>query len=464
MSETEDHTSSKKDHVSIHITEKLEKLPDSSYKPSIFRVSDEIRCVNEKLYKYRPKVLAVGPFYHSNNRLQKMEQHKFRYLKILLRRRNEQPSVDEYVMAIRSLEEEARKCYAEPIHSSSDDFVQMLLLDGIFIIELIRKYLFYEFREDDDAIFQHEQVFSQLCHDLMLVENQVPFFVLEKLFSMTKSESLDDNIPYLIQAFAFHISPWPDAHKNTREVSMENIDHLLGLVYTIWCSSFAETSRPDKAEENRMWCSSFAKMMACIFGVNKTEEEKILAINSITELQEAGIKFSKNTQSHFLDIEFTKGAMKIPRFNVSDATESVLKNLIAYEHFFDHKRTKYVTDYAFFWDFLINSPQDVEILRQRGIVTNLLDDDKMVSRMFNGLCRNTLMSSHFCYRDVFNKVNVHCGHRRNRWMANLRHNYFNSPWAFISFFAALMLLLFTLTQTVFSVLPYTKSKQCIVFC
>ncbi|KAG8378193.1 hypothetical protein BUALT_Bualt08G0112400 [Buddleja alternifolia] len=424
-----------KDHVSIRITEKLQELPDSSYKPSIFRVSDDLRRVDEKLYE--PKVVAVGHFHHSEDRIQKMEQHKFRYLKHLLKRRGES-SVDEDVMAIRSLEEKARGCYAEPIYLNRDNFVHMLLLDGIFIIELIRKYLFYEFREKDDMIFQHEQVYSQLRHDLMLVENQVPFFVLEKLFNMTKSESGDDNILYLIQgAFADYISPWPDASKIT-EVSMENIDHLLGLVYRIWCSSFAKmtSNRPFEA-----------------------------AIDCTTKLQEAGIEFFLNyTACNFLDIEFNQGVMKIPRFDVSDATESVFSNLIAYEHF-STNHTKYATDYAFFLHCLINSSSDVEILRQRGIVTNLLGDDEMVYRMFNRLGRNLLISSDFHYNDVFYKVNVHCRRPWNIWKAHLRHNYFNdlrqnyfeSPWKYVSFSAALMLLLFTLTQTVFSVLSYTKS-------
>ncbi|KAG8378204.1 hypothetical protein BUALT_Bualt08G0113500 [Buddleja alternifolia] len=422
-----------RDHISVRIDNILLSLPSSPYNPSIFRVSDDLRCINEKLYE--PKVLAVGPFHHSKNHLQKMEQHKFRYLKLLLKRRKEF-SVDKYVMAIRSLEEKARRCYADSIELSRDDFVQMLVLDGCFIIELIRKYGFDEFREMDDTIFQYEQVLSQLRHDLMLVENQVPFFVLDQLFSMTKSGNPDDDILYLIQLFIDDISPWPDASEITGKVSMKNLDHLLGLVYRIWCSSFAKmkASRPVKAEE-----------------------EKMLAINSTTELQEAGIKFVKYTESNCLDIKFTKGVMKIPGFDVSDATESVLRNLIAYEHFFIDNHPKYVTDYAFFLHCLINSSKDVEILRRHGIVTNLLGDDEIVYRMFNRLGRNILMSSDFCYDDVFNKVNRHSGYRRNRWMANLRRNYFNSPWAYISFFAALMLLLFTLTQTVFSILSYTKS-------
>ncbi|KAL3840159.1 hypothetical protein ACJIZ3_024750 [Penstemon smallii] len=410
-------------------------LPLTPSKPSIFRVNDDLRCVNEKLYD--PKVAAIGPFNHGKDHLQKMEQHKYRYLKLLLKRRNES-SVDKYVIAMRSLEEKARKCYEETFELNSDDFVQMLLLDGFFTIELIRKYGFDELRERDDTIFQYEQLLSQLRHDLILVENQIPFFVLIQLFTMTKSGDPDDDISYLIQLFIDDISPWPEASSQiTGKVSFENIDHVLGLVYKFWCSSFAKIieTRPVK-----------------------TEEEKFVSINSTTELQEAGVKFEKGTQqSNCLDIKFTKGVIRIPSFDVSDETESVFRNLIAYEHNFIDNHPKYMTDYAFFLHCLINSAKDVEILRRRGIINNLIGDDEMVYNMFNRLGKNILTSSDFCYGDVFDEVNKHCGYCGNRWMANLRHNYFNSPWAFIAFFASVMLLLFTLTQTVFSVLSYVKS-------
>ncbi|KAL0438155.1 UNVERIFIED_CONTAM: hypothetical protein Slati_2298500 [Sesamum latifolium] len=422
-----------RDEVSVRIDNILLELPSSRCKPSIFRVNDDIRYTNGKLYD--PKVISIGPFHHGKDHLWDMEQHKFRYLKLLLKRRKES-SVDKYVMAMRSLEEKARKCYAGPVEFSPDDFVEMLLLDGCFIIELIRKYGIDELRESDDIIFQYEQVLSQLRHDLILVENQVPFFVVDQLFRMTRTGNPDDHILFLIQLFIGDISPWPEASEMTGKVSA---DHLLGLVYRIWCSSFAKitANRPIKVLE---------------------EEQKLVAINSTTELQEAGIKFERDTESNCLDVKFIKGVMKIPSLLVSDETESIFRNIMMYEHFFIDNQPKYVTDYAFFLHCLINSSKDVEILRRHGILTNLLGDDEMVYHMFNRLGRNILMSSDFCYADVYKKVNGHYVRRWNKWIANLRRNYFNSPWAYISFFAALFLLFFTLIQTVFTVLSYVKPK------
>ncbi|KAL2538429.1 Plant protein of unknown function [Forsythia ovata] len=306
--------------------------------------------MNDKLYD--PKVVAIGPFHHGKDQLCKMEQHKFRYLKLLLKRKNEF-SVDTYVMEMRSLEEKARKCYAKPINFDQDD--------------------------------------------------------------MTRTGNPDDDINYLIHLFIDDISPWPKVSKVTLKLSIKNVDHLLDLLYKIWCASFAKVV-------------SFRPI--------KTEEDKLLSINSTSELQEAGIKFKNDSESNCLDIKFIKGVMKIPGLHVSDESETLFRNLIAYEQSFSDDHPKYVTDYAFFMHCLINSSKDVEALRRAGIITNLLGDNEMVYHMFNRIGRNNPTSTDFCYAELFDKVNRHSGHSWNRRMANLRHNYFNTLWAIVSFFAA----------------------------
>ncbi|XVF29174.1 hypothetical protein REPUB_Repub15cG0097300 [Reevesia pubescens] len=86
---------------------------------------------------------------------------------------------------------------------------------------------------------------------------------------------------------------------------------------------------------------------------------------------------------------------------------------------------------------------------------NMLGDDKAVATMINSLGVFISYSPNFYYTEVFNKVNKHCSKRCNKWMANLKHNYFNSPWVLLSVLAA-ALLLFTMLQTIFSVLSYAK--------
>ncbi|KAL7209739.1 hypothetical protein ACSBR1_031324 [Camellia fascicularis] len=55
---------------------------------------------------------------------------------------------------MRELEERARKSYAGSINLNADEFVQMMLLDGCFIIKLFRKFEMRGLIDMDDPIYQ----------------------------------------------------------------------------------------------------------------------------------------------------------------------------------------------------------------------------------------------------------------------------------------------------------------------
>lgn len=156
-----------------------------------------------------------------------------------------------------------------------------------------------------------------------------------------------------------------------------------------------------------------------------------------------------------MDITFVNGVLKLPPLNISDKSESIVRNLIAYEQSYLKDHPKYVTDYTFFMHCLIRSTKDVEILRRHGIISNFLGSDDMIYLMFNRLGKNVVISSDFFYSHVFESVNRHCRLQRRRWTTKQK-KYFNSPWAMISFIGAAILLLLTFIQTVFSVLSYRK--------
>lgn len=106
------------DPVAIRIGKKLQAISPISSDCCIFKVPNYLRKVNEKAYE--PEVVAIGPYHHGKNHLKQMEEHKIRFLQLLLQERREN-DVTNYVMVMRELEEETRKCYAEPIDRSEFD-------------------------------------------------------------------------------------------------------------------------------------------------------------------------------------------------------------------------------------------------------------------------------------------------------------------------------------------------------
>ncbi|CAN0896792.1 UPF0481 protein At3g47200 [Linum grandiflorum] len=108
-------------------------------------------------------------------------------------------------------------------------------------------------------------------------------------------------------------------------------------------------------------------------------------------------------------------------------------------------------------DCLIDTRADVELLCRCGIISNQIGDDEKVAALFKRLGDHVLVHiSYFGYRDVFEQVNQHCGKKWYRWMAKLRHDYFASPWAVLSFLAAFVLLLLAFVQALYSGLAYYK--------
>ncbi|XP_022865920.1 UPF0481 protein At3g47200-like [Olea europaea var. sylvestris] len=235
------------DSVTVNIDNMLNSLSSAPSKPSMFRVSDHLRSINPEAYN--PEIIAIGPFHSDKKNLQNMEQHKVWYLKLLLERRKES-SVERYVATIRQLEEKARKCYAEDIQLDKDKFVQMLILDGCFIIEFL--------------------------------QNQIPFFIIDQLFNMIKIND-EDNVESLISPLLGNsILPAQDLP----EVPITG-HHLLGIVHDIQCSSFAKK----------------------ISHLQSGNTDNVANINSALELKEAGISFKKSEDKSSFHIEFNKKAV-----------------------------------------------------------------------------------------------------------------------------------------------------------
>ncbi|KAL7209504.1 hypothetical protein ACSBR1_031113 [Camellia fascicularis] len=138
-------------------------------------------------------------------------------------------------------------------------------------------------------------------------------------------------------------------------------------------------------------------------------------ILNTTELREAGVKVEKVVEEgNLFAIKFQTGVLQIPPLTIEDITESFFRNLIAYEQYCIDNHLSYVPDYVRFVDCLIDSPKDVEIPSQSGIINNWLGDDEVVSRIFNKISDAvTVPSNHFRYGDIFNKVNIHCIKRGN---------------------------------------------------
>ncbi|XP_028088653.1 UPF0481 protein At3g47200-like [Camellia sinensis] len=231
----------------------------------------------------------------------------------------------------------------------------MMLLDSCFIIQLFHKYRNVELRKDD-PIFQLAHIQSSIRPDLMFFENQLPFVVLLKLFTMPQNPAASPNSFVCMSCTFFkEATPCKLLVPPLRDLGDIDIKHLLGLLH--YCC-----------------CYQFHSMVSQSNNVPIKKE----FLKSTTELHEAGIKFKK----------VEEGSL----FNIS---------------------SNYFTAYMKFLDFLVNSLKDVEILSNHGIIHNLLGGHAVVSTMWSKL-GNNVMIHFFGYHEVYNNVNKHYMESLNR--------------------------------------------------
>ena len=110
---------------------------------SIFRVPTIL--LRHSPTAYTPNQFSFGPFHHHNETIKRSEPIKHKYLSDLLSRvapnRNQNP--DEFLLglieSVAGVWSEARDYYAGPIGMEPHEFVNLMVVDGIFIIELFRK-------------------------------------------------------------------------------------------------------------------------------------------------------------------------------------------------------------------------------------------------------------------------------------------------------------------------------------
>ncbi|MED6164078.1 hypothetical protein PIB30_086275 [Stylosanthes scabra] len=283
--------------------------------------------------------------------------------------------------------------------------------------------------ETDHDIIRKPWLLEKIRYDLLLLENQIPFFVLEKLWDLAFQSSLlnGDNSLSLLELACYYLCP------------MEPIV----LESSIRVAHFTDM--------NRIFCLK-------PFNRNLSRTNEVPTLHySASELNEAGVKFKVNREEKsLLELKFSGKCLQVPEIEVDDGTETWFRNMVALEqcHYLEES---YITDYVIFIGHLVNEGKDVDVLVKNKIIVNRLGDNETVAELFRGLKRDIMvMNSDAEYTHICNQLNAYYENFWHKMMATLRIDYFSTPWKTAASVAAIILLIFTAIQTVCSVLSTVK--------
>nr|VDC62183.1 unnamed protein product [Brassica rapa] len=294
----------------ISIKDKVDKacgdVPASSWdKLCIYRVPHYLQEDDKK--SYFPQTVSLGPYHHGKEHLLPMECHKLRAVHMVLEYTKK--DIETYIDAMKNLEETARACYQGPICMSSNEFTEMLFLDGCFVLELFRgtKEGFTEIGyAPTDPVFAMGRLMISIQRDMVMLENQIPLFVLDKLLELQPDTVYQ---PGLVAQLAvnFFAQLMPTGEELTKRDKVESVDsvsdngelHCLDVFHR---SLFKSTWTPDKKSLKKSISSRKQQLIHCV-----------------TELKEAGVKFRRKKTDKLWDIEFRNGYLKIPKLLIHDS-------------------------------------------------------------------------------------------------------------------------------------------------
>ncbi|XP_011043654.1 PREDICTED: UPF0481 protein At3g47200-like [Populus euphratica] len=392
----------------------------------IYRVPKPLRNVNWKAYS--PLLISIGPLESQNIRLEAMEKEKLKYFKKLTERDGmDKKKIIDILISIENQEERLRHCYSEKFKLiKSSDFVKMILLDAVFLIQFLNEY-------QQPNHFEPRMMFD-IRENLILLENQLPFSIIWDIYHEINRdlqdatwESFLDLVTYI---FGKHTSDIATFHFQKHKFSQ-----------------VAETRQIVKGSKH---FTDLLRSFMLKGSIERTYSFNPIKLkDSAVMLRKAGVKFQVTQDKCLVNIKFEKGVLKIPRLEVDHSFERLVRNIMALEQCC-YPVEAYVCGYIKFMDHLIDSAEDVGLLVGKGITLHWLGDDAAVSNVINNFCEN-IGNNCNCFGDISQEINAHYENRFNHRKATLKLVYFPNIWRGTATVAAAILLILTFIQTIASV-------------
>ncbi|KAL5798938.1 hypothetical protein ACOSQ2_003758 [Xanthoceras sorbifolium] len=390
----------------------------------IYRVPEYIRKLNEDAYT--PRLISIGPLHHGKKKLMGMENKKERCWSNFVERVDAR-KVEEVKTYIAEEEKHIRDHYLVTSNLESAKYVKMVRYDAFFIIEFFTK----NYRKNEDFFLKNPKMRYDLTNDLLLLENQLPYYVLNDLY--TKAYPSTEGNPSFFALCLWFFKNWYNFNWSFSE--QPKVEHLTDLLRQ---TLVKEVQLPVKPEEY------------------------IFDLPSATKLNESGLKFRGTENECFLALSLEKrksrkwlpwfkvNEVRIPCLKIFDSTEILFRNLMIFEVFHYPDQT-HTCNYAILMDYLIDTSKDVDLLIEKGIIANYVGDNEAIAKMFNKLCLD-IMPGPSCYYGIAVKMKEHHDYPWNHMKATLIRVYFSNLWTGTATIAATFLVILTLIQTVCSIM------------
>ncbi|KAH0891150.1 hypothetical protein HID58_053579 [Brassica napus] len=182
---------------------------------------------------------------------------------------------------------------------SSNEFIEMLVLDGCFVLELFRGAVEGFDSQNSDMHVMIRGSMHSIKRDMIMLENQLTLFVLNRLLEL--------------------------------QLGTRNQTGLVAQLAVRFFDPLMPTDEPMTKTDQSLLRSSPKRKRWSSRNTRVADKRRQQLIHCVTELREAGIKFRRRKTDRFWDIPFNNGYLERPRLLIHDGTKSLFLNLIAFE-------------------------------------------------------------------------------------------------------------------------------------
>ncbi|RAL38508.1 hypothetical protein DM860_002486 [Cuscuta australis] len=398
------------------------------FTPTIFQVPKWLK--ETKPEAYTPSLLGLGPYHHLRPELHSTHTRKLALIKKYQDRvRESSPDYlffsEPFIIKMASLEALVRASYDKYLDIEGLTVVYSISVDSFYLLDFLGAY---GPRTESTVLEQPGR--RELVEDVLKLENQIPNFALLEVWnqiSLSKPQGDTDEAMLHSQLFYYFCK----AHSPLRLAALrkdrrQKSGHLLAHMYYLIVNNrgFEEVEIPSQAKRSKIGETGIEILKALselglggalikplLFAFTAVEvlensmlTKEIISNNKEPKEQEAkrpkiheipaASELSKKHKMGFMLLE--KQGIKdikleslesipmlhLPEITLEQDSEVVLRNLIAYEAAIAATTTPESTielaEYIDLMGDLLQTPQDVALLREKGIVKGSLNDEQVV--------------------------------------------------------------------------------------
>ncbi|KAL0425130.1 UNVERIFIED_CONTAM: hypothetical protein Sradi_1047800 [Sesamum radiatum] len=463
----------------------LEQEPDD-VPVSIFTVPKTLMLTSPEFYV--PQQLALGPYHNHRAELYEMERYKLSAAK---RFQKHLPGLKFHHLVHHFIKFESRfrACYHKFLNFNGEMLAWMMAVDSCFLLEFLHHLVILE-EDREIPLFSLKQTLdfqlgsSDEADDVLYAmltgfcKEVLPFKMVQELPDLCQVHKCAHLLDLLYNLIVPNVGE--SVSEITSEAEKEGINRndekrnfhkimskiraggLMSLIKRLLVSRLAKflLRLPWKVVSSLPGMTLVKQFEYLCFSQEKGEKNELengkssseynykpplmeeIAIPSVTELSEAGVKFSV-TNSGILGISFDEktATFYLPMISLDVNTEVVLRNLVAYEAC-NASGPLVFARYTELMNGIIDSEEDAKVLREKGVVLNHLKSDQDVADLWNGMSKSVRLTKVPFLDKVIEDVNCYYRGRLKVRIGKFLERHVFGSWQSMTLLAAVLLLFF----------------------